>query len=228
MPRILTPNDVTDFRNRVCDTAMELLAEFGDDGFNMRALARRLGVSAMTAYRYFTDKNEILSAVRARGFARLADKLEAAADKTFSTEPKLLVMARAYLEFAREEQVYYRYMFNLAQPRRAEPQELRWEERRARDAFVDPACEQANGECAGENSQAIGLILWSSLHGIATLNLTRNLSDADCDALITGTIHALVRCSGSALEFRSAEHRAKVSLNSEHTLFAEIDHARPS
>ena len=37
----------------------------------MRMLAAELGVSAMTPYRYFKDKDEILSAIRARALAAL-------------------------------------------------------------------------------------------------------------------------------------------------------------
>ena len=62
MPRNLSPSDVANFRERLCDVATQLLAELGQEGFNMRELAARMGVSAMTTYRYFKDKNEILLA----------------------------------------------------------------------------------------------------------------------------------------------------------------------
>ena len=44
----------------------------------MRQLAAELGVSPMTPYRYFADKDAILAAVRARAFNRHAEALEAA------------------------------------------------------------------------------------------------------------------------------------------------------
>ena len=68
MPRITTPADVTEFRNRLCEVAAQLFAEKGYEGFNMRELAGRLGISTMTPYRYFKDKEAILSEVRARAF----------------------------------------------------------------------------------------------------------------------------------------------------------------
>ena len=45
----------------------------------MRQLAAELGVSPMTPYRYFEDKDAILAAVRATAFNRLAEALEAPA-----------------------------------------------------------------------------------------------------------------------------------------------------
>ena len=60
MARGLTDTDVANFRERLCETAARLFVERGPGSFNMRELASRLGVSAMTPYRYFKDKTEIL------------------------------------------------------------------------------------------------------------------------------------------------------------------------
>ena len=112
MPRILTPAcDIADFRSRLCDIAACLFAEKGEEGFNMRELAKRLGVSAMTPYRYFKDKNAILAEVRARAFSRLADRLQAA----LADGPDAMGFARAYIQFVREEQTQYRLMYDLGQ-----------------------------------------------------------------------------------------------------------------
>ena len=78
MPRVLKRANGSDFRDRMRRVAAEMFAELGADGFKMRELAKRLGVSAMTPYRYFESKGEILASVRAHGFARLADQLEVA------------------------------------------------------------------------------------------------------------------------------------------------------
>ena len=56
MPRVLSESDVADFRERLCDVAEKLFAEKGPDAVTMRQLASELGVSPMTPYRYFADK----------------------------------------------------------------------------------------------------------------------------------------------------------------------------
>jgi len=78
MPRILSQSDVADFRERLCVAATRMFDARGPEGFTMRELAAELGVSAMTPYRYFKDKEDILAAVRARAFNRFADALETA------------------------------------------------------------------------------------------------------------------------------------------------------
>ena len=52
----------------------------GLEAVTMRQLAAELGVSPMTPYRYFGDKDDILAAVRARAFDRHAEALETAYD----------------------------------------------------------------------------------------------------------------------------------------------------
>ena len=54
----------------------------------MRALAEDLGCSAMTPYRYFHDKQEILAAVRAAAFDRFADAMEKAANVRAMPSPR--------------------------------------------------------------------------------------------------------------------------------------------
>ncbi|HEY3889596.1 MAG TPA: helix-turn-helix domain-containing protein, partial [Caulobacteraceae bacterium] len=66
MPKILTDNDLARFRDRLCDVAERLFAEHGAEAVTIRQMAAELGVSAMTPYRYFKDKDAILAAVRAR------------------------------------------------------------------------------------------------------------------------------------------------------------------
>src|ERR1700744_2830749 len=78
MPRVLSDTDVADFRDRLCEAAERLFAERGPDAVTMRQLAAELGVSPMTPYRYFEDKDDILAAVRTNGFNRFAEALELA------------------------------------------------------------------------------------------------------------------------------------------------------
>ena len=48
VPRVLTDEDVTDFRERLIETAERLFAQRGEGGVSMRLLATEVGVSAMT------------------------------------------------------------------------------------------------------------------------------------------------------------------------------------
>ena len=124
MPRVLTQTDVADFRERLCDAATRLFDARGREGFTMRELASELGVSAMTPYRYFRDKDDILAAVRARAFNRFAELLENAFLDAKTAPEKSAAVYQAYIGFAFGEPAAYKLMFDLSQPDESEYPEL--------------------------------------------------------------------------------------------------------
>jgi AcrR family transcriptional regulator len=153
----------------------------------MRELARRLGVSAMTPYRYFEDKDAILSEVRARAFEQFADWLE----EQRGTEPDSL--ARAYAHFAVQHQAQYRLMFEMGQKRDVPAPTLLKQERRARAALTAQARDFADRTGLGSDPDLLGLTLWSVLHGVTTLYLTGKLSAREFDQVLS---HCVSQLSG--------------------------------
>jgi AcrR family transcriptional regulator len=185
----LSQSDVSDFRERLCEAAAQLLVERGASAFTMRELAGRLKVSAMTPYRYFKDKDEILSVVRARAFRRFADRLQAAHDAPGSQADKSAAMGRAYVAFVMEEEIHYRLMFDLSQPKGSA--ELAREEERTRAlmrAHVQMLVEM--GMFAGE-AELIAKILWAALHGVISLHLDGRLRSVNLDQLLSETMHVI-------------------------------------
>src|ERR1700710_1855650 len=113
MPRALSPSEVEGFRDRLCEAATRLFAEKGADGFTLRQLASELGVSPMTPYRYFKDKDDILAAVRASGFERFAEALETALASSEDPLEASRHVGAAYIRFAFDHPAAYRLMFDL-------------------------------------------------------------------------------------------------------------------
>src|SRR4051812_17228805 len=116
MPRVLSETDVADFRERLCEAAEKLFAERGPDAVTMRQLAQELGVSPMTPYRYFQDKDDILAAVRTNAFNRFADALETARDGAEGARAKGKAVGEAYVAFALGHPHSYKLMFDMNQP----------------------------------------------------------------------------------------------------------------
>ena len=86
MPKTLSSDDIQQFRETMRRVAENAFATRGAQGVTMRELAKELGCSAMTPYRYFRDKDEILAMVRAAAFNRFAARLEAAAKEAPGTD----------------------------------------------------------------------------------------------------------------------------------------------
>lgn len=59
-------------REQVIDAALDLIDEEGLSALNLRKLASRLGISAMTPYSYFEDKADLLDAAVDRGLEPLS------------------------------------------------------------------------------------------------------------------------------------------------------------
>lgn len=172
MPRVLTETDVADFRDRLCEAAERLFAEKGPDAVTMRQLSAELGVSPMTPYRYFEDKDDILAAVRTSGFTRFAEALEtarAAAGKDARTRGE--AVGEAYVRFALEHPHSYKLMFDLNQPNIDKYPELIAAGHRARATMTDHVKDSiAAGLYAGD-PETIGMMFWSVVHGVVVLQL---------------------------------------------------------
>jgi AcrR family transcriptional regulator len=175
MPRVLSDSDVADFRERLCEAAERLFAEKGPDAVTMRQLASELGVSPMTPYRYFKDKDDILAAVRANGFDRFAEALETARASAKGGRAKGAAVGEAYIAFAFEHPHTYKLMFDLNQPHEKDYPELVRAGLRAREtmsAWVKDMA--AEGLLTGDPVQ-IGAMFWAAAHGAIVLELAGKL-----------------------------------------------------
>jgi AcrR family transcriptional regulator len=176
MPRSsLTPEKIAAFRDALCSAAERRFAEEGYAGVTLRALARELGCSPMTPYRYFRDKEAIFAAVRASAFARFADAQETAAARESEPLARLAALQRAYVRFALGEPHAYRIMFELAQPDAPGHPELEKQERRAWQALRDAVGEAAAAGLLRGDPEILAHVFWASVHGLVALQLAGKL-----------------------------------------------------
>jgi AcrR family transcriptional regulator len=199
MPRALTAPEIDEFRDRLCDAAAKLFARHGADGFTLRAVATELGVSPMTPYRYFKDKDEILAAVRARAFDRFAETLERAFAKPGTAPERAERVGGAYIHFAFSESDSYRLMFDLAQPSEANYPDLVRASMRARTTMTNHIKALIDEGFLEGDPVVIGHVQWAALHGAVVLELAGKLSpECDFARLVDATSHALAKGFGRA------------------------------
>ncbi|HEY4295579.1 MAG TPA: TetR/AcrR family transcriptional regulator [Paraburkholderia sp.] len=180
MPKTLSPDDIQQFREAMRRVAENAFATRGAQGVTMRELAKELGCSAMTPYRYFRDKEEIFAMVRTAAFNRFAARLEAAAKNAPATDHTAL--SDAYVAFALDEPHAYRLMFGLMfdqTPQQAGYPELAAASQRAW-RLLGAHFERlvAAGVLEGD-PQLIGYACWASLHGFTMLALANQLPPPD-------------------------------------------------
>lgn len=172
MSRALTDDDLARFQAQLCDVAEVMFAERGAEQVSMRQIAAALGVSPMTPYRYFTSRDDILAAVRIRGFERFADQLEAAYAATpGDAAAKAAAAGRAYLEFALSNANTYRLMFEQHQQEDGSDSALGRTVARARATLSVYGDGLIGSGMAEAEARALELLIWSTLHGAVTLEL---------------------------------------------------------
>src|SRR5262245_23417896 len=170
MPKNLSAADVDAFRARLCAAAQHLFAKHGRDGVSMRQLADALGCSAMTPYRYFRNKDEILAAVRTAAFDRFAAALEAGAVKAGGDlRAQGEAVGETYIRFALKEPEAYRLMFDLSQPHPDRYPELVRASTRARELMSASTKRMVEAGLFRGDPVLLGHVFWATMHGLVVL-----------------------------------------------------------
>ena len=161
-------------RTDILAAAADLLDETGDEqAVTLRAVARRVGISAPSIYSHFADRQAILLALAQDAFAELTERLSAAPGA--DPAARLRAVCAAYLDFAATRPQRYRVMFgglwNAAEAveqaavTRAEVAELG---QRALAILTGALAECAvAGVSASSDPGADAVALWLGLHGLA-------------------------------------------------------------
>ncbi|HEX4181069.1 MAG TPA: TetR/AcrR family transcriptional regulator [Caulobacteraceae bacterium] len=175
MPRILSQDDVSEFRERLCAVAERLFAEHGAQAVGMRQLAAELGVSPMTAYRYFKDKDDILSTVRASSFDRFSDALEAALRTSTDAVEQAAAVGDAYFNFALNQSSAYKLMFDLDQPNEADYPDLVRATARAKRTMSDYIRGLLRAGVIEGDVELMAHVFWAAIHGLVVLHMAGKL-----------------------------------------------------
>jgi AcrR family transcriptional regulator len=98
-------------------TALRLLRARGSD-LRFADIAREMGMTAPALYRYFADRDELLSALMVDGFAEMQDALTAALDATDPADlpGRIRAAAVAYRRFAKADPSRFSLLFGLPNP----------------------------------------------------------------------------------------------------------------
>lgn len=183
-----------DLRSALIAEAQKTLRARGVDGISLRELARAVGVSHGAPNRHFVDKAALLDALVVDGFHRLRSALTKAThpdDRDFAA--MLHDVAVGYVRFATDNPALVDLM--SASRYLAEASD---ELRQAREASFASVLElvalgQSTGQLVDDDPTQIGMLLFATLHGVATLANNRMIYPLDeqfihraVDALLSG------------------------------------------
>jgi AcrR family transcriptional regulator len=168
-------------RAALIKAGLRAIAEEGPEGFSLRGVATRAGVTAPAVYRHFQDKGELLAAIA----AECNERLDAVVAASLARAEDAGALARfrrvgvAYVQFAVANPEHFRalsipgLLANLPPEQRAEREALHAEQRRDLEAA------QRAKTIADLPLDELMLAANALVHGLAHLIVEGKLGDVD-------------------------------------------------
>jgi len=224
MPTAITRSPMRErFREQVREdvktAALDQLAVGGAQAISINAIAKQLGVSGPALYRYFTSRDDLLTALVIDAYSDMRDALARevdAAAPSRSPEDRVRGLARAYRAWALAEPHRYELLFKPPLPgydAHAEPLAgaarslmgiLLGVLRDLDPADPPPAGNRSSGtyqhedvlaaRSAGTATFQLAVSVWSRVHGIVSLELGGGFAamQLDADALFEHELQVLL------------------------------------
>lgn len=95
-------------RGALVEASLKLIAKEGVGALTLRAVAKMADVSHAAPYAHFSDKDDLIAAIKEEGFRILRGRIEAVVGHG---EPQLPGIAEAYVKFALEHTAMFQVMF---------------------------------------------------------------------------------------------------------------------
>lgn len=163
-----------DLRRTLLDASVELLASEGLEGFSMREVARRAGVSHQAPYHHFHDREAILAEIVTEGFQQLRARMLESMAVAKTAGDRLTAIGKAYVGFAVDQPAHFKLMFRSEMVSAEKHDEARACANSAFDLLVSTV-DAVVRENRGKPDPALVLAAWSLAHGVATLLLEGKL-----------------------------------------------------
>lgn len=157
-------------RGALLDEALELIRELGPEGFTLRELARRLGVSHAAPYRHFVDRGALLTAVAALGCDELRAAIRAGLEAAGpDLRARFLAGGYAYVRFALDRPAHFKTMFESPEVDTGDPMYME-ATARCRGILIEFIGDgQRKGLLVEGDPEEMATPVWAMHHGLASL-----------------------------------------------------------
>ena len=165
-----------DLRDALIREARRILEKDGSADLSLRRVARATGVSPAAPYHHFTDKQDLLNAVAAKGFAALRSEMLTRMAKETGPAARLQASGIGYVVFAVENPALFRLMFGGDGPQVSADDALT-KARELAYGVLEAAVAESSPD--GSFNPLTCLRLWALVHGIAKLILEAGVRPSD-------------------------------------------------
>ncbi len=168
-----------DLRRALLGAALELIGEKGTEGFSMRAVARRAGVSHMAPYHHFEDRAALVAAVAEEGFVLLRQAMLQRMEGADDPPSQLQESGIGYVLFAARHEAHFRVMFSAELADKSAYPALQAASEASYEVLAGAVarCQEA-GRVREGDPQALSRAAWALVHGLAMLLIDGHLGAA--------------------------------------------------
>ena len=162
-----------DLKAALVEAGIAMLEEVGPEKLSLRGLAARVGVSHTAPKNHFDGLRGLLTAIAAEGFRRHAAAMTEAMVEGAGPQERLRAAAEGYVDFACANPALFRLMFNPGLPDHADPAlQQAGEASYAVLARIAQGLDWQPLDGSPATPRKSELMLWSLVHGYATLEVT--------------------------------------------------------
>jgi AcrR family transcriptional regulator len=188
-------------RTEILAGATQILEETGsEEAVTLRAVARRVGISAPSIYSHFPDRESIVDAIIDGAFSDFNAAISEASEGADGPLARLRAGCAAYLRFAAERPNRYRLLFerrDLIGPGGQPVPEVRKESFELLIGSLRDCV--AAGVSASTDPQLDATAIWVALHGFATLHsVMPGFPWPHTDVLLDTVLDGLARIAGQS------------------------------
>ena len=170
-------------REVLIQAAIDLIGEDGASALTLREVARRANVSHGAPYRHFESKAALVAAVSEQGFRKLHVTIEQATRGIEDGGERLRAAGFAYVVFAVDHPAHYRTMFGHGGTANEEDGAFPDLEEASSTAFEQlitmVTAAQEDGAVRSGAPETVALMVWSQVHGLASLAIDGLLKKFD-------------------------------------------------
>jgi AcrR family transcriptional regulator len=154
-------------RQLIVDTARQVAEAEGWDAVTTRRLSTEIEYSQPVLYKHFSGMDQVAAAVAIDGFADLRRALQTASAGATTPDDALARIARAYLDFARDNPAVYDAMFTARTTLRFAEPETPPELVAAFEGLRAAVSAIAN---KADDADTLTEVFWAALHGLVSLS----------------------------------------------------------
>jgi AcrR family transcriptional regulator len=192
-----------ELRQKIIEEALSWIEQEDIFSLSLRGIARRIGVSHNAPYRHFSDKESLLIEIAEIGFNQLYQSLQQPLiNSRDHAQQKLETIGVAYIQYAVQNQAYYRVMFSdrVAYPKGNRPKyskEANQQKNAEKYQNLNQVSEKAfsvllqtietgqqTGVFMAEDSYQLALVCWSLVHGVSMLAIDGQLKICDRSSIL--------------------------------------------